>query len=99
MEKDLRFIELFDLYSGLLTEKQKEIFSAYYIYDLSLSEIAEPQGRTRQSVHEIIKNTCDKLLQYEKTLKLKSKNDKLYDVALSTSDKNASDKIKELIGR
>ena len=33
MEKDLRYVELFELYQGLLTEKQRETFSSHYCYD------------------------------------------------------------------
>ncbi len=98
MEKNFLYIELFDIYGELLTEKQKKIFSAYYIYDLSLSEIAEPDGKTRQSVHEAIKSVCDKLVQYEKTLKIYEKNQKL--LALSKElGEDVAVKINEIIGK
>lgn len=99
MEKDLKYIELFDLYSGLLTEKQKEIFTSYYIFDLSLSEIAEPEGRTRQSVHEILKSACEKLAQYESVLKLNEKYGKIIELAKEISDKELTDKLLEIIGK
>ena len=98
MEKNFLYIELFDIYGELLTEKQKKIFSAYYIYDLSLSEIAEPDGKTRQSVHEAIKSVCDKLLRYESILKIHEKNQKL--LALSKElGEEYSLKINEIIGK
>ena len=74
MQKDLRLIELFDLYQGLLTEKQREIFKSHFYYDLSLSEIAEPDGNTRQNVYMAIKTVKEKLSEYESILKLKEKN-------------------------
>lgn len=101
MEKDLSLTELFDLYGGLLTERQRELFSSYYLYDLSLSEIAEPEGKTRQNVYAAVKSVKDKLHEYEEILKLKEKKDELFAIAesISCEDKDLSDKIKEIIGR
>ena len=68
MEKDLRYVELFELYQGLLTDKQRETFSSHYYYDLSLSEIEEPDGNTRQSVYAAVKKVKEKLDEYENIL-------------------------------
>ena len=101
MEKDLELAELFELYQGLLTDKQRELFSSYYLYDLSLSEIAEPFGTTRQSVYEGVKKVKKKLIEYEKLLKLKEKNENLTSVAKALEKENLvlSNKILEIIGR
>ena len=45
---------LFDFFGDMLTEKQKEYFDLYHNEDLSLSEIAESAGITRQGVYDII---------------------------------------------
>ena len=45
---------LFDFYGELLTERQKEFFDLYYNEDLSLSEIAENAGISRQGVRDVI---------------------------------------------
>ena len=71
MEKDLAITELFDIYGDLLTPRQRELFTSYYVYDLSLSEIAEPEGTTRQSVYEQVKKVKKKLTEYESILHLK----------------------------
>ena len=101
MEKDLGLIELFELYQGLLTERQRELFSYYYLYDLSLSEISEPEGKTRQNVYESLKKVKEKLLGYEKTLKLREKNLELHSVAknVETLSPELSKKILDIIGK
>ncbi len=49
-----RMTMLFDFYGELLTERQKEFFDLYYNEDLSLSEIAENNGISRQGVRDVI---------------------------------------------
>ena len=61
---------LFDFYGELLTAHQKEIYSEAVFNDLSLSELSEEEGISRQGIHDLIKR-CDKLLEgYEEKLKL-----------------------------
>ncbi len=98
MEKDLSVAGLFEVYKELLTEKQRNIFSAYYMYDLSLSEIAESEGTTRQSVSEALKKVKDKLNGFEKKLRLKEITDNIYSLSESVSDEELAAKLKETIG-
>ena len=49
-----RMTMLFDFYGELLTERQKEFYQLYYDEDLSLSEIAENYGISRQGVRDVI---------------------------------------------
>ena len=49
-----RMTMLFDIYGELLTDRQKEFFDLYYNEDLSLSEIAENYGISRQGVRDVI---------------------------------------------
>ena len=58
---------LFDYYGELLTEKQKTCFDLYYNQDLSLSEIAEEAGVTRQGVHDTLARAEAILRMEEKT--------------------------------
>ena len=49
-----RMSMLFDFYGDLLTDRQKEFYDLYYNEDLSLAEIAENYGITRQGVRDVI---------------------------------------------
>ena len=49
-----RMTMLYDFYGDLLTERQREFFDLYYTNDLSLAEIAENFGITRQGVRDVI---------------------------------------------
>jgi len=53
-EKPVEMVMLFDFYGAMLTDKQQEFFDLYYNEDLSLSEIAENEGITRQGVRDTI---------------------------------------------
>lgn len=64
---------LYDFYGELLTEHQRNIYEDVVFNDMSLGEIAEEQGISRQGVHDLIKR-CDKILSgYEEKLHLISK--------------------------
>lgn len=101
MEKDLRYVELFEIYSSLLTKRQRDLFSSHYLYDLSLAEIAEPEGYTRQSVYSAIKKVKEKLDEYESQLGLYKKNEQLVALAeqVQKSNQQISDRILEIIGK
>ena len=99
MEKDLEYIELFELYKDLLTDKQRELFTSHYLYDLSLAEIADEVGGSRQSVYDAVKKVKTKLLEYEKALSLREKNKALYKIANDTNDENTRVAIMEILSR
>ena len=68
--KPLEMSLLFDFYGETLTEKQRELFDLYYNEDLSLSEIAEHAGITRQGVRDSIKRAEHALREMEEKLGL-----------------------------
>ncbi len=61
---------LYDFYGDLLSEHKKQIFEDYVLNDLSLSEIAQEQGISRQGVHDIVKRCSAELKEYEAKLSL-----------------------------
>lgn len=70
MEKIFEQGLLYDFYGELLTEHQKRIYEDVVYHDMSLSEIAQEAGISRQGVHDLIRR-CDRLLQeYEDKLHL-----------------------------
>ena len=73
MEKIVEQGLLYDFYGELLTEHQRRIYEGIVYDDLSLGEIAEEEGISRQAVHDIVKR-CDKILQgYEAKIRLVEK--------------------------
>lgn len=74
MSEDLRSVEyasmLYDFYGVLLTENQNEVMALYHEDNLSLSEIAEQLGMTRQAVHYTLKKAENALKDYEDKLGL-----------------------------
>ena len=68
MKDDLHFLQLWDMYSPLLTETQKEITDLYFNYDLSLGEIAEQKGVSRQSVSDCLQKSRKQMEKYEEKL-------------------------------
>lgn len=74
--KDLGFIELYEVYKELFTANQRRLLDGYYDYDLTLSELAEESGTTRQSVYDAVRKAKVTLNEYENKLgllKLKKK--------------------------
>ena len=67
-EKKLYISQLFDYYGALLSEKQKYAVEMYYNDDLSLSEIAESIGITRQGVRDQLKHAEEYLTECEEKL-------------------------------
>lgn len=64
---------MYDFYGELLTAHQKEIYEQFVQEDLSLSEIAESAGISRQGVHDLVRR-CEKALEgYEEKLHLVAK--------------------------
>ena len=70
MAKNEEISLLLDFYGDMLTDKQKDVVSFYYNQDLSLSEIAENEGITRQGVRDSIKRAETQLLEMEERLGL-----------------------------
>ena len=108
MEKNVKVVLLFDFYRNMLTSRQAESIDLYYNEDLSLAEISEHMGITRQGVRDNIKraentlfDTEDRLGLASRFLKIKSDllkiDDIIRDIEASPNVKSLSDDIKHKI--
>ena len=69
-EKNLEIGYLLDFYGDVLSERKRMVLDYYYNDDLSLAEIAEEIGISRQGVRELIKKAGEELMFYEEKLGL-----------------------------
>ena len=97
MKEHLYYINLFDYYGSLLTEKQQEYFKDYYFNNLTLSEIAENNKISRNAVFKQIKEVCNKLNYYVDNLKMFDKFTKIRKLS-ENLDKNIKEKIDKICG-
>lgn len=98
MEKIVEQGLLYDFYGELLTDHQRSIYEDAVFNDMSLSEIAEVAGISRQGVHDLIRR-CDRILEgYESRLHLMERfrriSDKLEQIEKLTSE----EEIRRIVG-
>lgn len=89
--KNLNFGYLLDFYRKVLPDRTAEMIDLYYNEDLSLAEIADNFGITRQGVRDAIKRGEDELTKLEENLKLTEKIERL-DFEIEKLKKIAQDK-------
>lgn len=89
--------EIYIYYKELFTDKQQMYFEDYYMNDLSLSEIAENCGISRNAVHNQLKIVEEKILYYEDTLGLKRKKEEINTLLKDQVDEKTLDKINEIL--
>ena len=78
---------LFDCYGDLLTQKQRECFELYCNQDLTLAEIAELMGTSRQGVHDAVSRAEIQLLRLEEVTRC---------LARSRRDRRLADRLEQL---
>ena len=99
MEKLVEQGLLYDFYGELLTKHQREIYEDAVYQDMSLSEIAEEHGISRQGVHDLIKR-CDKLLLgYEEKLHLVERFSRIKEKIEQIESRTNQNEIKELASK
>ena len=74
-EKNMKIAYLIDFYADVLDDHTRDIMKAYYNDDLSLAEIAEDEGISRQGIRHIVKKGEDQLLSLEAKLGIAKKHE------------------------
>lgn len=105
MNELLKQALLYDFYGELLTDHQKEIYEQFVLEDLSLSEIAEGAGISRQGVHDLIKR-CNRILEdyeaklhlVEKFISVKAKVRKMDKLLMAESQNERVQYVRQIAG-
>lgn len=97
MEDLVYYNDLYDIYSTLLTEKQREYFEDYYFENLSFSEMAENYNVSRNAIFKQIKITKEKLDEFEAALNLYTKKQKILSMIENTNDEKLKKELEDLI--
>ncbi len=103
MEKIYQQALLYDFYGELLTEHQRSIYEDAVCNDLSLGEIAQERGISRQGVHDLIRR-CDKILQeyetklclVEKFMNARDKVEKIINLAAGPEQEQCGKLLREI---
>ena len=97
MEDFIYYNELYDLYSSLLTDKQRQYFEDYYFHNLSFSEMGENYNVSRNAIFKQLKITKEKLYEFESNLKLLEKKNKLIKIIDKVDNQKIKKELEELI--
>jgi uncharacterized protein len=97
MENVTYLTMLYDFYSELLTDKQKEYFEQYYFNNLSLSEISENLDVSRNAVHKQLKMIEEKLNDYEQKLELYKRKQQLDIIINKINDNKIKKELEEIL--
>lgn len=96
MEERDYLVILYDFYGELLNDKHREYFEDYYFNNLSLGEISENTGISRNAIHKGLKSAEEKLNFYEEKLNLYKKKKLLDEYISGIDDIQIKNKINEL---
>lgn len=97
MEKIVEQGLLYDFYGELLTEHQRQIYEDAVFNDMSLGEIAQDAGISRQGVHDLIKR-CDKtLMEYENKLQLMKRFEMIREKLQQIEQISENEEIRKLV--
>ena len=97
--KNFLYYRLFSIYGELLTEKQRETIEDYFGLDLSLGEIAEMRGVSRQAIKYTIDTAQELLSHYESKLNFCKKIEKIESLTEKDGQKLKDQTLKILEGR
>ena len=99
IEDNLKVIKLIDAYGSLLTSKKFEIMTNYYFDNLSLSEIGDNYGISRQAVRDSISQSIKSLQSFEEKLQVIQRQERIQAELMKISSKYPDMGLKEEIGK
>ena len=95
LREALTLARYYDSYGALFDEHQREIFEDYICNDMSLSEIADREGMTRQGVSDLVKRISRKLHEYEQNLRLSERTEQAEQVISELSERISKSSLSE----
>ena len=100
LTKRINLSKLFDAYGVLLSDQQHKIFDMYINNNLSLGEVAEELGISRQAVKYALDNAVNSLENYESRLnfvtKLQGLKSRLESIKLNPTTKLIDDIMEDI---
>jgi len=95
--KNFNVYALYGIYGELLTENQRAVVEDYFGLDLSLGEIAEMKGISRQAVKDTLDKAEKLLFEYESKLKLHEKLGRISGLKVDDDGRVVVEKILEIL--
>lgn len=99
IKEKIYLIELYDIYSPLLSTSQNNIFHDYYLLDLSLQEIATNLNISRSGVEDALKKSKNKLKQLEMKLHVHKNNEDHQKLLKTLNECSSVEEIKEILNK
>ena len=97
LDKFVEIANLFEIYSSLLSEKQKEYLEDHFENDLSLSEIAKNNNVSRQAIYDNIKRGIALLYNYEDKLKFYQIKKNIREELMNLKENYTKEKLEKII--
>ena len=97
LDKFVEIANLLEIYSSLLSEKQKEYLEDHFENDLSLSEIAKNNNVSRQAIYDNIKRGIALLYDYEDKLKFYQIKKNIREELMNLKENYTKEKLEKII--
>ena len=97
LDKFVEIANLFEIYSSLLSEKQKEYLEDHFENDLSLSEIAKNNNVSRKAIYDNIKRGIALLYDYEDKLKFYQSKKNIREELMNLKENYTKEKLEKII--
>lgn len=90
-------VNLYTIYKGMLSEREKTYFEYYYYEDYSLTEIANIYKVSKAYVGKYLNKISNKLIKYENILNINNKSEKIKEIIKDIQESDIKNKIEEIL--